>query len=119
MTCLLKEDMFWEKSLLTLIKLIELFWRIHALKNKYINFTKVCHNNFFGGKQAPLLHLMLTPKCTPFGTVLGYFRSKQDENHHWILHIRINRGSKLEPQQKILSYGTNFQKRGFFQPKTG
>ena len=29
------------------------------------------------------------------------------------LHIRINLGSKLQLQQRILSYGTNFQKRIF------
>ena len=41
------------------------------MENKSINFTEVIicnsHNNFFGGKQASLLHLMFTPKWPHLG----------------------------------------------------
>ena len=35
-----------------------------------------------------------------------YFQSKKNENHHRILHIPINPGSKVQLQQTILIYGT-------------
>ena len=39
-------------------------------------------------------------------------RKKKNGNHHRILHIRISLGSKLQLQQTVFNFGTNFpQKR--------
>ena len=45
------------------------------------------------------------------------FQSKKNENHHQILHIQINLGSKFQLQQTILTDGTNFQKKYTFGQK--
>ena len=51
-------------------------------------------------------------------TQKGYFRyEKKNENHHQILHIRINLGSKFQLRQTILIYGTNFSKKWGFKEK--
>ena len=50
-------------------------------------------------------------------TQKGYFRSKQNENQHWVLHIRINLGSKLYLQQ--FWDMEQISKKGYFQSKTG
>ena len=42
---------------------------------------------------------------------------KKNENHHQILHIRINLGSKFQLRQTILIYGTNFSKKWGFKEK--
>ena len=50
-------------------------------------------------------------------TQKGYSRTKKNENYHWILLIQINLDSKFQLQQKILIFGTNFQKRVYFRSR--
>ena len=52
-------------------------------------------------------------------TKTGYLWSTKgkNENHHWILHIRISLGSKAL-QQTILILQTNFPEKGYFRSKT-
>ena len=45
-------------------------------------------------------------------------KKKNKESFHRILHIVINLGSKFQPQETILLFGTNFGNKCYFWSKT-
>ena len=48
-----------------------------------------------------------------------YSQNRKNEHHHWILHIRISPGTKLQFKLAILIFfGLNLPKKGFFWSKT-
>ena len=47
-----------------------------------------------------------------------YFRTKKNENRLRILHIQIYLEFKFQLQQRILIFGTNFQRKVYFPSKT-
>ena len=48
---------------------------------------------------------------------ISIFFKKRKENHHWILHIRISLGSKIQFQQNFDFFGISFPKKGNFRSK--
>ena len=48
-----------------------------------------------------------------------YGQNRKNEHHHWILHIRISPGTKLQSKLAILIFfGLNLPKKGFSWSKT-
>ena len=43
--------------------------------------------------------------------------NRTSDLHHWILHIRISLGTKVQLSLRILSIWTKFAKKGYFQSK--
>ena len=47
------------------------------------------------------------------------FKHSKNEQHHWLLHIRISLGITFQLKLKILIFWTKFSQKGCFRFKTG